>query len=347
MRFKKLLLSIFFFSLIFPLQAWAEEEECASYGGQCVPWDSCSDILSELYYCPDGEVCCESSQPDSADPYSEGSTSGFLVFKGHIVPCGRSTDDAIVGKELDETQECTLCHLFIMLKNIFDLMLSLLIIVAILFIVIAGIIYIVSAGNSSMIEFAKKILKKTLIGFALMLAGWLLVYTLLVFLKAEDMIGSGGKWYEFDCDLESKFQGEGAETIKTGEPDDTDYTYDPEIESQLSDASDELKVLLNCMKDKLPAEAKRISSISDSEGMDNCKGDNWTSDCAHKKNSCHYGGTECIGLSYAVDFGEESYASQIEQVAEECDSGANVYKEDTHTHVSIGETNGCNCISNE
>jgi hypothetical protein len=95
-----------------------------------------------------------------------------------------------------------------MLKNIFDLMISLLIVTAILFITIGGIIYIVSAGNSNMIGIAKNIIKKTLIGFALMLAGWLLVYTLLVFLSAGNMLGSGGKWYEFNCDLESNFQGE-------------------------------------------------------------------------------------------------------------------------------------------
>jgi hypothetical protein len=315
---------------------------CQEAGGSCET--DCSETLTGDYDpCPTGQLCCEVSGPTTTESgYQEGSTGGFLFLDGHIVPCGRKTNDP--GTDVNETQECTLCHLFIMLKNVFDLMISLLIVAAILFITIGGIIYIVSAGNTNMTSLAKEIIKKTLIGFALMLAGWLLVYTLLVFLSAGNMLGSGGKWYEFNCDLDSSFQG----TPTQIEPDDSGYTYDPGIESQLSDASEELTTLLNCMKEKLPSEAKRISSISDSAGMINCIGSNYSQPpCAHKKNSCHYGGTQCVGISYAVDFGEESYANQIEQVAQECNPGVNVYKEATHTHVSIGETNGCSCVSDE
>jgi hypothetical protein len=142
--------------------------------------------------------------PAAATSYQEGSTGGFLLLKGHIVPCGRQSNDN--GTAVNETESCTLCHLFIMLKNVFDLMLSLIIVVAILFITIGGVVYIVSTGNSNLTGIAKNIITKTLIGFALMLAGWLLVFTLLTFLSTGSMVGRGASsWFEFSCDTTSKF----------------------------------------------------------------------------------------------------------------------------------------------
>ena len=199
MFFKKIFL-LLVLVIFFPLGVSAEEEnECVLNGGTCVAENDCAQELtggSHSQFCSDGETCCETINPDPEEEpgseHQEGSDDGFLTFQGHIVPCGKSFDN----------QECTLCHLFIMLKNIFDLMISLLIVTSILFITIGGIIYIVSTGNTNMTTLAKNIIKKTLIGFALMLVSWLIVYTLLVFLSAEDMVGSDGKWYEFNCDIE-------------------------------------------------------------------------------------------------------------------------------------------------
>lgn len=219
MKFYKLFL-LLFFGIIFPFTVYAEENECVLNGGECIIDDgSCKERLGIIFddACSTGEVCCESSESSpTADYYEEGSTGGFLFLQGHIVPCGRKTDD-IGTTEIDETDQCTLCHLFIMSKNIFDLMFSLLIVTAILFITIGGILYIVSTGNSTLTGMAKNIIKKTLIGFALMLGGWLLVYTLLVFLSAGDMVGTGGNWYEFNCDTASRFDSSTTTTFSEDE----------------------------------------------------------------------------------------------------------------------------------
>jgi hypothetical protein len=98
------------------------------------------------------------------------------------------------------------------------------------------------------------------------------------------------------------------------------------------------------MESKLPSEAKRISSISDSAGMTNCVTGSYSEDlCAHTEDSCHYGGTDCPGESYAVDFGNESYGSQIVEAAETCNSDVYTLNEGDHIHISIGQINGCNC----
>jgi hypothetical protein len=320
-------------------------DDCTDNGGYCGEATSCDQLDSGIHnsacaaVVPD-HVCCEPSDSSTpADTYSEG-TGGFMLLKGHLVPCGRKTYDSETDN--DETAECTLCHLFLLLKNIFDLVLSLVIIVSILFITIGGVIYIVSTGNSTLTGVAKNIIKKTLTGFALMLVGWLIVFTLLSFLSAGDegMVGTGGKWYEFSCD-ESSISSLGT---MTGIPDDTEYTFDPDIESQMSDASTPLQDLLDCMESKLPSEAKRISSISDSAGMTNCVTGSYSEDlCAHTEDSCHYGGTDCSGESYAVDFGNESYGSQIVEAAKTCNSDVYTLNEGDHIHISIGQINGCNC----
>ncbi|OGI34426.1 MAG: hypothetical protein A2259_05260 [Candidatus Moranbacteria bacterium RIFOXYA2_FULL_43_15] len=122
----------------------------------------------------------------------------------------------------------------------------------------------------------------------------------------------------------------------TGTPDG--YTYDPGIEQQMSDASNELKQMLTCMQPKLPTEAKRISSISDSAGMARCATSWNRPPCAHAQNSCHYGGASCKGKSYAADFANEQYQSQISSAASQCNGRVNA--EGNHIHVSV-QTSCC------
>lgn len=124
----------------------------------------------------------------------------FLQFNRAIVPCGRKCDDGRTG--YNEELNCTLCHLLIMVKNIFDLLFAWLIIVTLLFITIAGVIYIVSSGNPGMKALAKGTITKTLTGFIVFVLSWLIVYTALVFLSAGSTwgISAGDSWSTFTCD---------------------------------------------------------------------------------------------------------------------------------------------------
>ncbi|MCK5080531.1 MAG: hypothetical protein KAQ63_00045 [Candidatus Moranbacteria bacterium] len=193
---------------LFCLPLFTQAATCTDSGGTCINTGSCKQIQAGTYDpCASGTVCCSPSgiiTPIDAAAYQEGSTGGFLLLKGHLVPCGRQTNDP--GTPTNETESCTLCHLFLLLKNVFDLMLSLLIVTAILLLTIGGVVYIVSMGNPSLVGIAKNIITKTLIGFALMLAGWLLVFTLLTFLSTGNMVGKGTtSWFEFTCDTNSQF----------------------------------------------------------------------------------------------------------------------------------------------
>lgn len=135
---------------------------------------------------------------------SEGTSGGFLTFKGSVVPCGRNCD--IQGTEVDESETCTLCHFILMAKNIYDLLFAMVIFAAILAITIGGTIYMVSFGNSKAMGMGKDLITKTLIGFALFLLGELIVFSVLSFVGVNfGLIGSGTKWYEFTCDTKSIF----------------------------------------------------------------------------------------------------------------------------------------------
>jgi len=115
------------------------------------------------------------------------------------------------------------------------------------------------------------------------------------------------------------------------------WKFDPGISNQVSEASPDVVNLLNCMKfSGIPDGVGRISSISDSKGIEYCK--NLGYGCAHSANSCHYdrGGT---GLSKAIDFGDEQNAEELQQYATECGKtlGYNVkiLNEGNHVHVSV------------
>ena len=113
--------------------------------------------------------------------------------------------------------------------------------------------------------------------------------------------------------------------------------------AQCSDMSPKLVELLNCMEGYLPEKAKVISSVSDSQGMDRCiPSEHSRPPCAHVIYSCHYGGRDCIGQSYAVDFKNSECYAEIRQALAYC-GGGRIKTYSTHIHVSVGCENGCNC----
>ncbi len=120
-------------------------------------------------------------------------------------------------------------------------------------------------------------------------------------------------------------------------------------ENQISDASNELRSLLNYIASNAQYPWV-INSISDSEGMAKCAyGQHEKPPCSHAQYSCHYGGKKCKGASYAFDFEatgpDDKQAQAVAYVA--CQWGkANtvpvtaIYEEPSHYHVSIRNAEG-------
>ncbi len=162
--------------------------------------NTCSEILKcqNVY---------NGSSMDDPNNNSGGGSEG--LFSGGLVPCGRNHDDGNPSNG-DETAPCTLCHLVVGVQRIIQWLMHLITYIAIAALVAAGIFYIVSAGNEKMLEMAKGYIKAILTGFAVALAGWVLVnYTLYLFSVTSQEGGfvrgltSGQHWWEFYCDTTS------------------------------------------------------------------------------------------------------------------------------------------------
>ena len=122
--------------------------------------------------------------------------------KAGIVPCGRSCDNP--NTKDNEYCPCTLCHLLVGIHRIIGWGFKILTFVAVASLVGAGIMYIVSAGNEKLMETAKTFAKHTLMGFAIVLAAWLIVnYTMILLSKKADLGIGVDKWNEFNCDTSS------------------------------------------------------------------------------------------------------------------------------------------------
>ncbi|MDP1629018.1 MAG: hypothetical protein Q8L57_00190, partial [bacterium] len=135
-----------------------------------------------------------------------------------------------------------------------------------------------------------------------------------------------------------------ATTTKTSIiPPDGKFTYNSGIEAQNADASALLLNFLDCMAKNAPGDVGRISSISDSAGINTCSLNYSKPPCSHGSNSCHYGGSKCKGKSYAVDFGDEQNYQDLKSTALKCNSKAYIEKEPDHVHISIGAAYNCGC----
>lgn len=125
--------------------------------------------------------------------------------EAQLVPCGRS------GGSAAQNAPCTMCHLVVGINEVMRFILRIMTIVAIAIIFAMGILYIVSAGNPGMIGMAKKGITAALIGFAIILAAFLIVNTVIRIISASDFftgVGDSGvvltsRGFSFVCDTSS------------------------------------------------------------------------------------------------------------------------------------------------
>lgn len=121
---------------------------------------------------------------------------------------------------------------------------------------------------------------------------------------------------------------------------DGSFDYQPGIAAQRAHASPALSALLDCMARTVPGNVGIISSISDSlivNGQFTWQQCAVTGMCAHAQNSYHYGGAQCTGRSYAVDFGDEQNVGVLCAAARSCNPSTRdcSVHNGNHVHVDI------------
>lgn len=160
--------------------------------------------------------CCKSkSSSGDGEDSGEGGSSSCTGTSG-LVPCGRSCD--VSGTDVDESQTCTLCHLFWGIKNIMTFAMKVITFIAFLCLVIAAIIYIVSAGNDGLMTTAKTFIKNILAGFVIVLLAWLLVNVAIDYLGVQAFKSKGWTWNNPQCSTSSS---NGTQSTTTTSTDDT------------------------------------------------------------------------------------------------------------------------------
>lgn len=197
----------------------------AAQTGTCSTTATCSSgtALTSATGCSSGKACCYTSSTSSGTGTTSTSSSCAGSQNAGIVPCGRSCDNSAT-TDVDESQICTLCHLFLLMKNITSWIFMVMTYIAFAVLVAMGVLYIVSAGNTQMIGIAKNGIKAALYGFAIVLLGWVAINVILMVL-ADGALGSdtatfsfktNGSWFTYSCDAKSKYVRTGIDGVTSG-----------------------------------------------------------------------------------------------------------------------------------
>ena len=105
----------------------------------------------------------------------------LAAWAAGLVPCGLSEDD--IGTEnVDESAPCSLCHLYVLVQNVLDFIMWIIApIVAVLAVGWAGFKIMISGEKPGLRAEGFKIIQTTIIGLAIMFAGWVLINEALLF----------------------------------------------------------------------------------------------------------------------------------------------------------------------
>ena len=112
-------------------------------------------------------------------------------FCGGLVPCGRMVDDPST-TTIDETGECSFCHLALLANNTMEYIIEIASTIALLAIIIAGFLYVISGENVEKRTQAKTYLSAIIKGYVTIFAAWLIIDFILSVWGFIDPVG--GSW---------------------------------------------------------------------------------------------------------------------------------------------------------
>jgi hypothetical protein len=286
-----------------------------------------------------------------------------------LVPCGVGAGNA----------NCTLCHLVLGFKNIYDYLLYVILLPGtILVVVIAGIMYMVSSGNKGLLERAKSALMYAITAMVLALLAWLIINTVLNALGYN----KSGSWWTFTCDTtqtQGPTGGTGGGTLpggatlpatpgqNTGTPNGNcgGISTSGNANGQCQYASKELSSLLDCINQKMAYEPTKrfgfLSSLLFAMVVKPAQAGSGTNISSLYRpqsanyNSCHAGGRNCQGESEAADLTGNMDAQA--KAAQACGADTVIYQAKAyaggqvytnasdhfdHVHVSVNNAK-CGC----
>lgn len=110
----------------------------------------------------------------------------LAICEGPIVPCGGS-----------DAPPCQFCHIFILLANIINFVLTCLTpIIAGLMLIIGGLYLLAAGANPQTLNQAKSVITAAIIGLVIIFLAWVFLNTLLDFMGIQEWTGLG-TWWDF------------------------------------------------------------------------------------------------------------------------------------------------------
>jgi len=105
-----------------------------------------------------------------------------------LVPCGRAG-----------TPDCQFCHIFVLINNILNYILTCLTpIIAALMMVIGGFYLLIAGGSPELFSRAKSIVTAAVIGLVIIFVSWVFLNTFLDMIGVAEWTGLG-TWWKIEC----------------------------------------------------------------------------------------------------------------------------------------------------
>ena len=135
---------------------------------------------------------------------------------------------------------CDLCSLLETISNLYNFLVGTASAGALLGLVGAGLIYILAAGDSDKINRSRRIFKASLIGFGVVLLGWLAIHSLALVLGYKN----AGRWWQFQCNKgNGGVPGISENTAYTAPSSENDLPTFPDLASFLASREPRGKIL--------------------------------------------------------------------------------------------------------
>lgn len=130
---------------------------------------------------------------------------GNTVTYDGLVPCGKEVQ--VNGGTT--TIPCQFCHIFVILKGIFDFLLmppsGVVFLIGVLMLVVAGVMfiiaYLISPDNPGLIKKAQSTMTSVITGLIIIFSAWLFVNVFFLLIGVADWTGLRSGWFTIECNV--------------------------------------------------------------------------------------------------------------------------------------------------
>ncbi len=119
-----------------------------------------------------------------------------LAANAGLVPCGIDDNNNNI---IDESEQCTWCHLGELVKNIIDFLVKIVIAAAAALVLWGGFVIMTAGASPERAKHGRDIIKAAVIGIIIALGAWLIIDTIIKTIATGWSDSLFGPWNEISC----------------------------------------------------------------------------------------------------------------------------------------------------